>query len=278
MNTSYKHASCLMVGVACLIIVVNLLLHWICPYDSYRQVWWWLTPIFSFSTPVLFAWIGMLIRKCNPEPKTWIKALLIALVPVIYFFWMILIKHDVYLYGSGERCIWIFSGIIGYLIPVELIERSKSHKGYYELMLFLAALFCYVGVMRVEDHFALPNYQLLDNEWSHLFVRMMRFIPLALSILFLVCFSFSQIGQSIGKNRIVGRSVLALAGISFILSLAYLINGISWYNTGLFRLYRLLSQPVTVYLLVVLSRYLSKRQRGKNKWRDMFQSGDKETL
>ena len=272
MNTDYKHASCLMVGLACLIIVINLVLHWIIPYDSYRQLWWWLTPIFSFSTPALFAWIGILIRKCTPEPRIWIKALLIILVPVLYLFWTFLIKHGFYLYGCGERCIWIFSGIIGYFIPVELLVRSKANKGYLELILFLVSLFCYVGVTRVENHFALPNYQMLDNDWSRLFVRLMRFAPLALSIIFLAVFSFSHIGQRIAGTRRGGVSIMILAGVSFILSLYHLIYCISWYNTGLFRLYRVLSQPVAVYLLVVLVRYLLNSERGKNKWRDLFQN------
>lgn len=91
----------------------------------------------------------------------------------------------------------------------------------------------------------------------------MRFIPLATGVFYLATFAFSKVGQKIGSSRGVGITTQILACISFLMFTIRLF-GWGFYSMRLFSLYKVLSQPVTVYLLVVASRVLkgcSKQKR-----------------
>ena len=166
-------------------------------------------------------------------------------------------------------------GIIFYLIPPSLLERYRNERGLFELILFVGSAFCYVGIARVVDHFSVVNFQMLTGEWTRLFCRAMRFIPLAMGIYFLAAFAYSKVSQQIGSSKGIGITTQILVSISF---LVFTIRLFSWgfYYMRLFSLYKFLSQPVTVYLLMVASRAhkgCSKQRRMI--FKDMFKVEEK---
>lgn len=275
MNTIYKQSSVVLAGFACLLIASEIILR---PFlqgmtiEEELAIWRNIYPLKSMATPVLFCWIGILLRGRYPSPKGWVKGLLLAFIPASYLLWTILHRNGISFYGDGERCIWLYSAILGFIIPAERLKGFSKENGWLELALFLASAFCYCGVTRVEDHFGVENYQMLSNELTRLFCRMMRFAPLGMSLFFLSEFSFSRIGQKIGSVKAIGWTVQVLAGLSFLLVFVWSFPRVMYFFE-LYRFYKLVSQPVTVYLLVVLVRLARGKARRSGPLKgDIFQS------
>jgi len=266
-----------MAGLACLLIVSEIFLRFLTnsmDFDEEIKFWSAVNPVRSLATPILFAWIGILLRKRLPAPKSWVKWLLLAFVPATYALWTVLHHRDIYWWADGERCLFLYSAILGYLIPAEYLEDCTHKKGWLELVLFLASTFCYYGVTRVEDHFSVVNFQMLAGEWTRLFCRLMRFTPMAMSLFFLAQFSFSQIGQLIGSKKAIGWTAQILSMISLIMIYRWAIN---WWphQNNLYMWYVTLSQPFMLQLLCGFAR-MFKRGRA---WLflDLFYAGRQES-
>ena len=276
MNKIYKSASVVMAGFACTLIVLQLIAsistRWITAED-YFSLWYWLSPLFSLATPILCGWVGILIRGAHPASRTWVKILLLLVIPASYLMWMLLHRAGIGFSSEGVRCMWLYAGILGYLIPVERLDGKAKDAGWIEMLLFLASYFCYVGISRVVDHFGVDEFQMLEGEWVRLFCRAIRFVPLAMSVFFLSEFSFTRAGQSLGEKRAVGRVVMAMSGISFIIVVTWCLTN-SIHAADWMKPYRLLTQPVAVYLLAVCIRAFGKLRRPKRDgWADIFPSG-----
>lgn len=273
MNTTQKNFSVIMAGLSGLIVLSNFIARIVwnnLPYENVKNMWYWMGPVCSLATPILFGWIGILLRQKWPSPPKWVQAVLALLVPAIYILWTMLHQNGTYFFGDGDRCIWAFMGILFYLIPPSLLERYKNEKGHFELLLFVGSIFCYVGISRVVNHFSVVNFQMLTGEWTRLFCRAMTFIPLAMGIYFLAAFAFSKVGQKIGSSKGVGITTQILASISFLVCTIRLF-GWGFYSMRLFSFYKFISQPVTVYLLVVASRALKGcAKRSKLIFSDLF--------
>lgn len=277
-NTTYKNASVILAGMACLIVVIRFIVEritvWL-PYEDSVTVWNWMGA-YRLATPILFAWIGILLRKRFPSPKALVKGLLLAIIPASYIMWTILHRNGIYFFGDGDRCEWLYSAILGFLIPRERLEIAFRRGGWIELTLFFAAVFCFVGISRVEDHFGVENYQMLRGEWTRFFCRAMRFIPLAMSLFFLTEFSFSRTGQVIGSRRGVGKTVMVLAVLSFLYTLLWYLTRRFYYVDYLYKIGKVQSQPVAIYLICVIVRVLqSLRGKGRGFWKDII-SGQEE--
>ena len=271
-NETYKKASVVITGIANMIVLILILFSIfkdsILGKDVYYEAVKWLTPLYTMTTPVLFAWVGVLLRWRFPNLSQWIKWMLLLIIPATYLLWTIVPVHDWLFWGTGYRCTCLYAGILSFLI-------NPKHFGLdamWSLMLFLSAVFIYIGVSRVVDHFSVGNWQMLTNEWTCLFRRLMTFIPLAMSIYFLVGFSFSSVGQTIGRCRTVGIISQVLAGIGMISYLASVIDPTFPYYINLLDIYRLLAQPVIVYLIVVLCRILRNGFKSPGIMHDIFKN------
>ena len=154
--------------------------------------------------------------------------------------------------------------IMGFLVLP--LAKSLMGMGWVAVVLFLASAFCYVGVVRVSDHFSMVNFTLRESEWSVLFFRLMKVIPLAMSMFFLMVFSFSEAcGKVVGKKwvRIV---VIVLAILSGLLLYA---SNIGWAYHLRFTLRYLLVHPLTVYLVFVIIQTVRKLHTGGT-WKEVF--------
>ena len=272
-KSKYKNASVVLVGIACTTVLVRLFARLSCidlPYDQQWNVMKEVYPLCSISTPILFAWIGVLLRRRLPTPKLWVKITLLALPVILYAFWSV--SHHFGHHGmfDGVRCLWIMAGLVGYLLPHEQIIHYSDDKGWFDLAVTVGIVFVYVGIVRVTDHFTAVNFQMLEGEWTRLFHRLMRAIPLAISLAFLILFSFSRIGQRMGSSKVFGwySQIVAVLYSSWVFSwqMHWLV-----FRTNLFALYSIVSTPVMVYLLVVLGRFIKRKKDGRKPFRDLFE-------
>lgn len=268
MNTTQKNITVTMTGFAGLIFLSDFVAEIVLSnflYGEVKDIMYLLAPIFSIATPILFGWIGILLRQKWQFPRKWVQVVLASAVPAIYIMWTVLHINGIHFFMDGERCLWLFIGILFYLIPPRLLDRYKNESGLFELLLFVGAAFCYVGITRVTNHFSVANFQMLTGEWTRLFCRLMRFVPLAMGIYFLAAFAFSKTGQKIGNSKDVVILTKILLCISFLVSAANLFRYGFHLNLRWFFLYKVLSQPVAIYLLVAAYRAL-KRFANRTLW------------
>ena len=270
-QSKYRNASVVLVGIACMPIILRLLL---CtdlpPYDQQWNIMTEVHFLCNMSTPLLFAWIGVMLRKRFPRPKMWIRIFLFALPLVLYVFWTA--SHHLGYYGlfDSYRYIWIMAGLIGYLFPCEQLSRYFDNKRWFELAITIGFVFVYVGSRQLIKHFTIANLQELEGEWARLFHRLMMAIPFAISIVFLICFSFSRIGQRMGKSKVFGWYTQIIATL-YSLWVIPLQTHWLFSRTNLITLYTIVSTPVMVYLLVVLGRLFKRTKDGRKPFRDLFE-------
>jgi len=270
-DNNYKRASVVIIGIAGLLFLVSQIatrIFWNhLDYREFLPYQWWFGPISSLFMPILAGWVGILLRKRYPKPSLWTKGLVLAFIPATYLLWSI--GNSNYFMWTGARCQMLYCGVLGFLLPPERLEAAVRDRGWLYLTFFLASTFLYVGICRVINHFSVSSFQMLSSEWTRLFVRMMRFIPLTMGIYFLALFSFSATGQTVGGVKAVGIAVQAVAVIMFIVYITGLI--FRWYYfPSLYQIYCILVQPVSIFLVTAIARKLMSGLRSKERVRDIF--------
>lgn len=270
-NETYKNASVFLTGIATLIMAVHILYNLAISEDALYATFRWLYPVFTMSFPILFAWVGVLLRWKFPNPSRWIKWMLIAIIPATYLFWTFVHLDNMILWDTGDRCTWLYAGIMGFLIPPKLLEQLRLD-AKWNVLLILVPAFLYVGVSRIMCHFSPDSWQMSNNEWTQLFRRLMVVLPLVLSIFFLVCFSFSSLGQRIGGVRAIGIISQVLAALSMIICLIEIIDYLFFPGSfiPLHVIYRLLVQPISIYFLVIICRLFRDGYKTSRITRDVF--------
>lgn len=258
-TTDYKNTTFFLVGLA---LLIQLIGHLILANTEYRTpVHEWTASVCSLSVPVLCFWIGGLLRTLYPKPKAWVTAALLALLPLMYIRLMIWPYTSIFFrFAPGYYVMMLSLVIMGFLLlPV---SESIKDRGWLMLALFFASLFCYAGIVRVSDHFSIVNFTLRDSEWTTLFTRMIKFVPLVMSLFFLMAFALSDSGQQTGGMK-------WLKWVTVIMVLAsglYIYLQPHWsYVKARFIFFH----PLTVYLVVILVRIL-KGEWKKKSWKELL--------
>lgn len=254
---NYKKASFLMAGLGCFI---NVLCHWARSLTVYENPFYkWVTAIITLTIPIFCFWVGGLIRAVSPKPKTWVKIALICFIPIMYL--CLVLWSD-----SGYGYLMLFLAIMGFLL-LPVAEGVKG-KGWLALCLFLASAFCYSGIVRVSDHFAMPNFTFIESEWTLLFTRAIKVVPLTMSLFFLMVFCLSEIGQNLGSKKwvqVTTSIIVVITGVYL-----WLIHSSFYFSTFWFRRAKiLLVHPFTVYLIIVIVRAI-KNIHLKQSWKGLF--------
>lgn len=250
----YKKASFFLVALGCAILFAGQeVMH----YSEYRSLLFdWSVAAISMVIPIFCYWIGGLFRVAFPKPKVWVQAILCALIVLMY---LRLVLWHVEGWRLGNDFLILSLAIMGYLLlPV---ADSLKRNGWLSLALFLASAFCYGGVFIVSSHFSFQSFGFRDSEWTVLFIRMMRVVPLVMSLLFLIAFSLSEQGQNLGGKKWLKMTAIILAALASLYIYPYRRS---------FRFNRLfLVHPLTVYLAIVIIRTI-KQIRHKGPWKDVF--------
>ena len=254
---NYRKASFLMAGLGC---VISVICWYIMSGTLYgNPVYKWASALSSLTIPVFCFWIGGLIRAICPKPKVWVNIVLISLIPIMY---MCLVLWS----DRGYGYLMLFLAIMGFLmLPV---AESVKGKGWLALCLFLASAFCYTGIVRVSDHFAMPNFTFIESEWTLLFTRAIKVVPLTMSMFFLMVFCLSDIGQNFGSKKwvqITSVVIVVLTGLYL-----WLIHRTYFLSSYWFRRSKIvLVHPFTVYMIIVAVRAI-KNIRLKQSWKEIF--------
>ena len=108
MKERYVNASFLMAGCACLAMVVNHLAISFSPYSLESAIPGW-SFMASLANPVLFAWVGLLLRRRSRTPRKWLP----AAVAVLVLFLLGMYHHYLGSRGWWERFPFLFLASLG---------------------------------------------------------------------------------------------------------------------------------------------------------------------
>lgn len=88
--------------------------------------------------PLLYCWLGVLLRAWKPEPKWWIQLLVAGMSMFCIYRYLCL--------DEGKRFIvflYLAMTGIGYLVPQMALENSSRNKGWISLIMVALSAFCY---------------------------------------------------------------------------------------------------------------------------------------
>lgn len=268
MKERYVNASFLMAGCACLAMVVNHLAISFSPYSLESAIPGW-SFMASLANPVLFAWVGLLLRRRSGTPRKWLP----AAVAVLVLFLLGMYHHYLGSRGWWERFPFLFLASLGlgYLVPPSMISEAGRRKGAEYLVLLICSVFSYTACAVVSGRIQWGGMPPELHEMTDLMVSLMDIAEPLLAVIvlyFAVMFSFSEYGQWLGERSWFRGIAIGVAAYAFLLSL----GNLAW---GLFHRWMFLAffvQPVTVYLAIVLCRLIRRKAKGGEpaSWKESF--------
>ena len=221
--------------------------------------------------PLLFTWIGLLLRGWKPESKWWVQ-LAVLLIAI---------------YGLCRYCDWTadhwhivhldFAMIaLGYLIPPKSLKLEGEKTGWLSLIMLMLSVFCYTAVsvakQRLQWGDLMPEHQDMEKLLEALLWVAEPLLGL-ISAYFVIQFSFSSTAQNLGGQQWIRVLVAAVCGLSFIWAIQFFFMMFHrWTYMANYVYYSpilsLLVQPISVYLMIAV--YRRAKSRKTLSWKECF--------
>lgn len=260
-----KESSFVMAGGACLIGLIGHYLRIDGPLHV-RGIQF----LTSLVVPTLCFWVGMLIRYKVGKPKWWVLAIAgVAMLASLFFS-----RHTVnILHWMEIRLFWYFIALAGFLMPWNYLYERRDKDGYISAVLLVITVFTYAAIelcwQRMGTSIMLPKH---EDIATLLLVVTTNILPIAAipPVFFAAMFSFSNAGQWLGEKKWFRWTVGIAAIASFIGILPGLRFDLTLDPLYLTRWIQLSVQPVTIYLIIVICRIISKFGKKKKTWKEVF--------
>lgn len=267
-NTQLSNASILIYGASLFFIVANAIMWRFVPYEKMPVI-----PGFNYLPGIAWALFffcpGVLLRSLWPKVKWWIQ------LPVLLIGVFFLCRYISFQGWSTSAVPNMYAALFcfGFVAPLESIRTAKNDKGWFTIILLAALVFCDVAISVV-------NWRLqwwgeaIRPEFADMW-RLMLWLTsatepvLKIVVVYLVAlFSFSKIGQWLGRQRWLKWFVIAAAIWVYLPNLVNMIGRYDiWYFSS-----RFIVQPVNILLFVALYRRLAVKNDngGKLSWKECF--------
>lgn len=223
--------------------------------------------------PLLFTWLGLLLRGWKPESKWWVQ-LTVSLIAI---------------YGLFRYCDWTadhwhivhldFAMVaLGYLIPPESLKLEGKKTGWLSLIMLMLSVFCYTAVSVVKQRLQwgdlMPEHQDMEELLEALLWVAEPLLGL-ISAYFVIQFSFSSMAQKLGSIKWIRVLVAIVCFLSFIWAQKFFLMLLHrWTYMANYVYYSpllsVLIQPVTVYLIIAVYRKVVNRTEAGEKlsWKE----------
>ena len=254
---SYKNASFLMAGGACLLMLAGHLINKIVPFPYSDPLVPGLGHLLGLCMPVLCLCFGLTLRMWLKNPKWWLQTLIMCLA----VFCLYKYRHLLFAYRMAFPYLYTALICLGYLVPRRMICTAQRNRGWEYLAFMLLAAFCYTAAHVVESRLEwltgsyLPEHQ----DMLRLMLTLMKDVEPLMVILvlyFVLLFSFSKAGQWLGERDWFRGIVIVPAVYLFFVSISNLFFYTDWTN-----FIRILVQPGTVGLAVLAAHGVKKLRR-----------------
>ncbi len=271
-DPSLRNASVLLAGGACLVPVIARVFY---PYGWLPVRGAWNANLLVI--PVLCLWCGMLLHyRFGRKGRIWSQVVAAVIAAVMFY----LSRHSVKAPGM-EGCAeyYLLSFFLGLALPWDHIRKNGDHMGAKSAVLCILTALGYTALDVVWQRLIIGPVMVseCDDMRQFLLILTTNILPLAMipPLVMAIEFAFSKAGQWLGSRKWFLWLAVAAALISFLGAWFRRPYGISldlsWETACLIRL---LVQPITVYLMIVIWRLAVKLFKGARQeypsWKDVF--------
>lgn len=225
--------------------------------------------------PLLCFWCGMLLHyRVGGKARVWLQA--VAGLVAAYMFY--LSRHTVNAPSLSEIApTYLFAFFLGVVLPWDHLRENGDHFGVKAAVLCVLTALSYTALYVVWQRLDCKMQPRFADMEQFLLVLTTNMLPLAMvpPLLFASEFAFSKAGQWLGSRKwfrwlAVPAALYCFLGAWFRRPFGISLD-LSWETA---RLIRLLVQPITVYLMIVIWRLAIKLCKGAKQdyptWKDVF--------
>lgn len=193
----YINASVIIGGALCAVLMMNNILG-LMSNGSESSVFPGFGVMAGLCYPILYCWVGMLLRFWKQNPKWWIQLIILGIsIFCLYRYW-----------HAADN--WRFVGFlyfamagIGYLIPTKALVDSSRNRGWISLIMIAITAFCYTALTTAKNRL-LWGRLMPEHEDMELMLETLLVIaePLMLMVVayFVGQFGFSRIAHDLGSK------------------------------------------------------------------------------
>ena len=264
--TTLRNASVLLAGGACIVPVLARI---------FSPIGWlpirgaWLASMLVI--PLLCLWCGMLLHyRLGGKASVWIQVLS-GLIAAYMFY---LSRHTVNAPNMSEiASTYLFAFFLGVALPWNHLRENGDHVGAKSAVLCVLTALTYTAIYVVWQRLGSTMQPRFADMEQFLLVLSTNMLPLAMvpPLLFATEFAFSKAGQWLGSRKwfrwlVVPAALYCFLGAWFRRPFGISLD-LSWETA---RLIRLLVQPVSIYLVVVLWRIIRGLVKHQAEWKQVF--------
>lgn len=268
-KTLYTNASVIIGGAVCSVLMTNNILGRMSDWNE-PSVFPGFRIMCGLCFPILYFWVGMLLRTVLKNPKWWFQLLQAGLA----IFCLYSYRHFAENWGYADA-LYISMAAIGFLIPPKTILSASQNKGWISLVLIALCAFCYTALTTVKDRLLwgpiVPEHPDMELMMETILVNAEPLMVI-ITIYFVAQFAFSEVAQKLGSQTWF-RGIIAVPCIYTFLG--YFNKMLTWGMFGVASQYVYYSplifvivQPLTIYLVVFCSRLLRERNKSKDERRN----------
>lgn len=268
----YKNASIIIGGALCAVLMTNNILGRMSNWNE-PSVFPGFRVMAGLCYPILFCWVGMLLRFWKQNPKWWIQLIIVG----ISIFCIYRYRHFAENWGF-IGFLYIAMAGIGYLIPTKVLVDSSRNRGWISLIMVAFSAFCYTVLTTAKNRLLwgplMPGHEDMELMLETILVNAEPLMVIVVAY-FVGQFGFSRIAQNMGSKSWF-RGIVAVPCIyTFIGSFFRLFTMGTFFMISYMYYSPLLwfiVQPVTIYLVVVLARILKERRKEKKdrtNWKEL---------
>ena len=141
----YTNASVIIGGAICTVLMANNIIGRMSDWDQ-PSVFPGFRIMCGLCFPILYFWVGTLLRSWIKDPKWWFKILIaVASIYSMYFY-----RHYAENWGYADALYLSMAGI-GYLIPPKILYSSFQNNGWLSLVMILLSVFCYTALTTAKN-------------------------------------------------------------------------------------------------------------------------------
>jgi len=268
-KTLYTNASVIIGGAICSVMMANSILGRMSDWNE-PSIFPGFRIMCGLCFPILYFWVGTLLRTKIMNPKWWFQLLLAgAAIFCLYRY-----RHFAENWGYADA-LYIATALIGFLIPPKKILSASQNKGWISLVLIALCAFCYTALTTVKDRLLwgpiVPEHPDMELMMETILVNAEPLMVI-ITIYFVAQFAFSEVAQKLGSQTWF-RGIVAVPCIYCFLD--YFSRLFTMRMFGLAINYVFYSplmwfivQPITIYLIVICSRLLNEHRKKKSERRN----------
>lgn len=272
-KTLYTNASVVIGGAVCTVLMTSSILGRMSDWNE-PAVFPGFRIMCGLCMPILFFWVGMLLRTKMTEPKWWFQVLLAGAA----LFCLYRYRHFAENWGYADA-LYISMAVIGFLIPPTTLLSASRNKGWISLMLVALCAFCYTALTTVKDRLLwgpiVPEHPDMELMMETVLVNAEPLMVI-ITIYFVAQFAFSEVAQKPGSQTWF-RGIVAVPCIYCFLGYFSRLFTLRMFNIAINWVYYsplmwFIVQPITIYLIIFSSKLIKERRKNKEekrKWKEL---------